>query len=194
MVSFLLEHKLTILIATEIMFWILASLALLLRYWFRMKKASFAVFIILIISQLAVLCIGILDYMIGGTLSQFHIVIIILLLYGLIFGKSDFQNLDRWIQRKVAQMKGEPIPDFSEAPQKHLYGKEHAKAERKRFYKHLLIFVIAHICFAIIGAVVNPNLAKPIADISNIWFKILIIDFLWSFSYTIFPKKEKVKN
>lgn len=194
MISFLLEHKVTFLIASEVIFWVFVSLALLLRYWFRLKKASLAAFIILILNELAVFLIGVLDYIEIGTISQFQILIIIFILYSLIFGKSDFKKLDRWIQKKVARMKGEPIPDFGEAPKRALYGKEHAKEERKGFYRHFIIFVAAQICFAIILKFVPMTSTNLIAGISNIWTKVLIIDFIWSFSYTIWPKKKKASS
>lgn len=191
MISFILEHKVTFLIASEVIFWVFVSLALLLRYWFRMKKASLAAFIILILNELAVFLVGVLDYIAIGMISQFQILIIIFILYSIIFGRSDFKKLDRWIQKKVAQMKGEPIPDFGEKPKRQLYGKEHAKEERKGFYKHFLIFVVAHIGFALLLAFVKTDDNNLIGGISNIWTKILIIDFIWSFSHTIWPKKEK---
>ncbi len=191
MISFLLENKVIFLMASEVIFLVFVSLALLFRYWFRLKKASLAAFIIVILNELAVLVIGVLDYIEVGTFSQFQMIIVIFIIYALIFGKSDFKKLDRWIQKKVARMKGEPIPDFGEEPARQLYGKEHAREERKGFYKHLLLFVVVHICFAILFAFVKLDDNNLLAGISNIWTKVLIIDFIWSFSYTIWPKKEK---
>lgn len=191
MISFLLEHKIAVLIASEVIFFVFAGLALLLRYWFRLNKASLAALIIVILNELAVLLLGVMDYIQLGTISLFQILIIIFIIYALLFGRSDFKKFDRWIQKKVAQMKGEPLPDFGEEETKPLYGKEHAKEERKNFYKHLLIFAVAHGAFAILSTFIEFGEHHVFADISNVWVKILIIDFIWSFSYTIWPKKEK---
>ena len=191
MISFLLNHKIEVLIASEIIFFVFVGLALLLRYWFRLKKASIIAFIIVILNELAVFAIGVFDYIEVGTFSQFQMLIIIFIIYAILFGKSDFKKLDRWIQKKVAKLKGEPIPDFGEESKRKLYGKEHAKEERKGFYQHLIIFVIAQICFFLMLHFIPMENTDLIAGISNVWTKVLIIDFIWSFSYTIWPKKEK---
>ncbi|TKC14916.1 hypothetical protein [Robertmurraya kyonggiensis] len=208
MITFFLEHKIAFLIVSEVIFWVFVVLALLFRYWFRMKKASFLAFIILILEELAVFFFGVLDYIYVGTFSSFQVIIVIFILYGIIFGKSDFKKLDRWIKKKVAHIKGETLPIDEEDIRGDAYGKEHAKQERRNFYGHFLTFIMLHIIFAILFGYVPESFFNiplpqgiegisktsnhnPIASISNIWTKILIVDFIWSFSYTIFPKKEK---
>lgn len=208
MITFLFDHKLAFLIVSEVIFWVFVVLALLFRYWFRMKKASLVAFIILILEELAVLFFGVLDYIQVGTFSSFQVIIIIFIIYGLIFGKSDFKKLDKWIKKKVAHIKGETLPVEVEDTRGALHGKEHAKQERRNFYGHFLTFIMAHIIFAIlfgfvpesffnmplpqeIEGIIKTSNHNPISSISNIWTKILIIDFIWSFSYTVFPKKEK---
>lgn len=208
MITFLLEHKIAFLIISEVIFWVFVVLALLFRYWFRMKKASLVAFIILILEEIAVLFLGVLDYIHMGTFSSFQVIIVIFIIYGLIFGKSDLKKLDRWIKKKVAHLKGETLSIVDEDTRGDIYGEEHAKQERQNFYGHFLTFVMAHIIFAIlfgfvpdslfsiplphgIEGIIKTSNHEPIASISNVWTKILIIDFIWSFSYTIFPKKEK---
>lgn len=213
MIPFVVEHKVAFLIGSEVIFWVFVSLALILRYWFRLKKASFVAFIILILNEVMVFLIGVFDYLDTGTFSSFQILIVAFILYALIFGKKDFKKLDHWIQKKVARFKGEEsIPVFDDDPKQNLYGKEHAKLQRRNFYIHFLIFVAAHIVFALLfGFIPDSILNVPIpewlanlnigstrtnefnviAGISSIWTKILLIDFIWSFSYTIWPKKEK---
>ncbi|WP_376845772.1 hypothetical protein [Camelliibacillus cellulosilyticus] len=212
MMAFIIEHKVAILIASEVIFWLFVGLALILRYWFQLKKASLIAFIIVIINEIAVFLIGVFDYLDTGAFSSFQILIIVFVLYSLIFGKKDFQKLDHWIQKKVARLKGESLPVFEDDPKQNLFGKAHAKMERKHFYQHLIFFIAAHLACAIIFGFVPssvlsfsmPEWVKALdlgivktdninifSGISSLWAKILLIDFIWSFSYTIWPKKEK---
>ncbi|GGA36565.1 hypothetical protein GCM10007416_06860 [Kroppenstedtia guangzhouensis] len=205
--EFVLDHKWYFFIAGEVIFWGSLIGFLLLRYAFNLIKLSKYLIFLWLLSDLWLATIGVLDYMRTGHLNQFQIIIGIALIYALTAGKKDFKRLDRWIQRKVAVWKGEEPPKSDDKPERRLYGKEHAKSERKKFYVHFFLFVAAHFAFALFFDYVPSEVVKwlrhldvnfslndeseSISRISAIWVKVLIIDFIWSFSYTIWPKKEK---
>lgn len=74
---------------------------------------------------------------------------------------------------------------------------EHARKERTEWYYHLLLFVVVQtivqlmLWFTPIEAVdlkvFGPDpekAARRLSYVRNLWFVILIVDFVWSFSYT----------
>lgn len=92
------------------------------------------------------------------------------------------------------------------------YGAEHAKAERKYFYIHLMIFILVHILFVFLFGLVPEKelpsgsyllhlkewfltketgyyMNESVNSISGVWVTALIVHAIWAFSYLIFPKK-----
>ncbi|WP_166703453.1 DMT family transporter [Bacillus albus] len=95
-----------------------------------------------------------------------------------------------------------------------LYGKEHARLERRYFYKHTGIFILAQLLFIfVIGLVPAQELPsgsyilhmkewilnkqigfyqnETVNTILNVWASILMIHFIWAMSYILFPKKKR---
>lgn len=102
-----------------------------------------------------------------------------------------------------------------EKEEKKKYGRLHAREQRRGWYLHLLLFLIAHFVFATlfgwktasgIGGWVEtwidtwnapelfPFRKEEVNQISRIWTLILLIDGINSFYYTIFPKQKKHMN
>lgn len=213
MIEFVLDYKWYFFIAGEIIFWGSLIGFLMLRYAFNLKKLSKYAVVLWLASDLWLVTIGILDYIRSGTIDRFQIIIVIIVIYALTAGKKDFKRLDRWIQKKVAHWKGQAAPEFDDEFGQRLNGKEYAKSERKKFYVHFLIFIGIHVCFILffgydpssllelirdLDALDKENSSKQvvklingISGISAIWSLILVIDFVYSFSYTIWSKKER---
>ncbi|QKY71245.1 hypothetical protein [Lentibacillus sp. CBA3610] len=213
MIEFIIDYKWYFFIAGEIIFWGSLIGFLMLRYAFNLEKLSKYAIVLWLASDLWLVTIGILDYMRSGTFDRFQIIIVIFVIYALTAGKKDFRRLDRWIQRKIARLKGDEVSEIDGGSERHLYGKEHAKSERKKFYGHFLIFVAIHVGFIFflgyhpsslvelihnLDAIDKDDSLKQVtklisgtSGISAIWTLILVIDFLWTFSYTIWPKKVK---
>ncbi|MFC7372480.1 hypothetical protein ACFQPF_12445 [Fictibacillus iocasae] len=206
--DFILTYKWQFLIAAEILFWLFLVSFLVLRYWFKLHKISALFFILFIVNDLWIATMAFFDYQKTGQFSAYQFVIIIFILYAFTYGKSDFKKLDRFIQVKVAQLKGEPVPEFQTAPK--LYGRELAKQERKHFAIHLAIFCIAHLAFFFLFGLhdqlsehlslqeiynskegLYPFNNTAINNLSRIWGIILLVDAIISLSYTVFPKEEK---
>ncbi|MGF9765263.1 DMT family transporter [Bacillus albus] len=95
-----------------------------------------------------------------------------------------------------------------------LYGKAHARLERRYFYKHAGIFILAQLLFIfVIGLVPAQELPsgsyilhmkewilnkqigfyqnETVNTIVNVWTSILMIHFIWAMSYILFPKKKR---
>ncbi|ADY24355.1 hypothetical protein P4U05_12275 [Bacillus paranthracis] len=213
--NFILENKWTFLIMAEAIFWISIICFLLLRYWFEFKKLSIAFFILFIVNDLWIATMGFFDYLNTGKFSNYQLIIVIIIVYALTYGKTDFRKLDAFIQKKVAKWKGNPIPELPNV--KKLSGKEHAKMERKHFSIHLLIYIVAHVVLVSIFGLSDqltdihsiwntlvtwfeekqphfPSNNIAFNNLSRVWSLILAIDAVISLSYTFFPKKGTSKN
>ncbi|WP_148436756.1 2TM domain-containing protein [Gracilibacillus timonensis] len=70
------------------------------------------------------------------------------------------------------------------------YGKARARKERKKWYRHLLSWFIGG---GILGSMIlymnHYSQTEALVQILFLWSFILVIDFVVSFSYTLFPKK-----
>ncbi|MCM3719048.1 hypothetical protein [Fictibacillus phosphorivorans] len=209
--EFILDHKWTFLIIAEVIFWVSTLSFLIVRYWFNLKKLSTVFFVLFILNDLWIATMGYFDYLRTGEFATYQTIITIALVYALLFGKSDFKKLDHFIQRKVAKWRGLPEPEVETI--KPLYGKEHAKQERKNFLGHILLFsavqVLFYFLFGLSDAVSSTSLDTMFEEwydqeesnlfynndtankITRVWALILAIDFIISMSYTLFPKKEK---
>lgn len=209
--DFILDNKWAFLMLAEVIFWVSTLSFLIVRYWFNLNRLSIAFFVLFIVNDLWIATMGYFDYMRTGEFSAYQIIILIVIAYAFLYGKSDSQKLDIFIQRKVAKWRGLPEPEIASI--KPLYGIEHAKQERKNLYGHLLIFsavqVLFFFMFGLSDAVPTIQLDTLFQEwydqketdlfykndtannITRIWALILAIDFVISMSYTIFPKKEK---
>ncbi|MFS0875031.1 hypothetical protein [Solibacillus isronensis] len=208
--DFILDYKWFFLITAEVVFWVCAIAFLLLRYWFQLKKLSLVVFVIFIVNDLWIALLAYFDYQRTGEFSIYQIIIVIIIVYAMTFGKSDFKKLDAFIKRWVAKRRGEPI-DESIQPVK-LYGKAYALQEWKQFAGHFVVFVLVHIGFAIAVGFSDSLQQTPLNELfgtwfdgeksnfpfdneginkfSHVWLLILAIDFVITLSYTLFPKKK----
>ncbi|MFP3670809.1 hypothetical protein SB717_37630, partial [Priestia sp. SIMBA_032] len=79
----------------------------LLRYGFRLKKASFIMGIVLLVNEVFILTLGAVDYYQTGKFSNFQIITVIILLYAVFYGKKDLKKLDIFAQKLVAKWRNE---------------------------------------------------------------------------------------
>ncbi|KAA0774296.1 hypothetical protein DT250_07920 [Bacillus sp. AR2-1] len=201
--SILAEYRWYFLIGAEIVFWLSASGFFLLRYGFRLKKASFIMGIVLLVNEVFILTLGVVDYYQTGKFSNFQIITVIILLYAVFYGKKDLKKLDMFAQKLVAKWRNEPAPIMEEHVE--LTGMAYAKQEIKNWLLHLVLFVVVHIFFFFLygfvpfeqwhnwletGIVLNEKASR----VSQVWAIILFVDTVISFSYVLFPKKEKEKE
>lgn len=74
------------------------------------------------------------------------------------------------------------------------YGPEHARCEREGWYRHLLAWSIGSILlFGMSWLVGDPATTDSLLGRAALWSFILAIDFVWSFSYTLWPRKSKTQ-
>ncbi|ENQ3105930.1 hypothetical protein SAMN04488168_11344 [Bacillus sp. 491mf] len=197
--NLLTEYRWAFLIGAEIVFWSAAISFFLLRYAFQLRKASFIVGIVLLLNELFILTLGVIDYYETGEFSQFQIIIVIILLYAVFYGKKDLRKLDLRIQRMIAKWRGEALPVIEEPVE--LTGWAHTKQELLHWGPHFIVFAGVHIVFFFLyGLVPLENISSWDADIflnetanrvSKVWRLVFGVDTLITLSYVIFPKKKK---
>ncbi|MDM5190740.1 hypothetical protein QUF99_26440 [Bacillus sp. DX4.1] len=198
--SVLAEYRWFLLIGAEIVFWVTAISFFLLRYGFRLRKASFVAGIVLLLNEVFILTLGVMDYYETGQFSNFQIIVVVILLYALLYGKKDLKKLDHRMQRLVAKWRNEPLPIIEEPAE--LTGWAYAKQELGQWGLHLALFVAIHLIFFFMyglapfeqwtnwlekGIVLNEAANR----VSQVWGVVFLVDTVITFSYVIFPKKEK---
>ncbi|MBY6037693.1 hypothetical protein KUV80_13565 [Fictibacillus nanhaiensis] len=209
--DFVLDNKWAFLILAEVIFWVSTLSFLIVRYWFNLKRLSLIFFILFLVNDLWIATMGYFDYLRTGEFSAYQIIILIVIAYAFLYGKSDFRKLDGFIQRKVAKWRGLSEPEL--VHQGSLHGMEHAKQERKNMYAHFVVFFTVQLLFFFMfgfsDEVRNIKMDTFFSEwyqqaetslfyrndtannITRIWALILMIDIVISLSYTLFPKKEK---
>ncbi|MGG0274644.1 hypothetical protein [Bacillus rhizoplanae] len=197
--NILIEYRWAFLIGAEVVFWSATISFFLLRYAFQLRKASFVAGIVLLLNELFILTLGVIDYYETGEFSQFQVIIVIILLYAVFYGKKDLRRLDLRIQRFIAKRRGEALPIIEESVE--LTGWAHTKQELFHWGIHFVLFAGTHIVFFFLyGLVPLENIASFDADVflneianrvSKVWRIVFFVDTLITLSYVIFPKKKK---
>ena len=211
--AFLLSYQWQIFIALEILSIISLLLFGLFRYFFGRSRLSFFFIIGFIVLLALEALLGYWVYQVTGEISTFLIIITIFVLYACTFGIYDFLKLDRWMRRKIGEWRGVElltekdyrILERSKDP-KHI-----AKKYRLSAMIHLIIFVVVQAIFWLYGTDSlsealgylidlswielgtyehSPYPNETIYIIGMIWSIVFAIDFIYSWSYTIFPAKE----
>ncbi|GFN32981.1 hypothetical protein [Paenibacillus xylaniclasticus] len=210
MLDFITDYRWYFLLIAEGVFWITLLTAIVLKYWFDQSKAAFFTFVITLVNELWILFLGIVDVNQMSQLSGFQIIIVIILLYTLFFGKHQLKRVDRFLSRMVARIKKMPPPVHKDAVK---YGKDKAIEEFKQFGLHVIMFLTAHAIFyaflyfgnrdqfpALFGQWIpwlreQFQLNEALVQMNKIWSALLLLDAVISISYLIFPKKsDELKN
>ncbi len=172
-----------LIIACEIGFWVFVIAGLVARYLLKKKTLGLVFLFCTPLIDLLLLIFTLFDLKNGATADMFHGLAAIYIGASISWGRQMIQWADRQFVYRFAG---------GEKPVKRkLYGKELAREERRGWYRHFLAWTIGGSLLAFMILYIN-NLeqTKALAQILFGWTIVLIIDFLISFSYTIFPKKE----
>lgn len=214
MANALVQYQWEIFITAEILS--LASLLLFgtVRYLFGKRRFSLfflALFLLLLILE-AVLAVFI--YQETGEISNFLLVIVIFVIYACTFGIFDFMKLDRWMRKKIGGWRG---VDLLSAKDRRIMARQKdpkyvAMKYRWSATAHLTVFSVVQLIFWLHGtdglnemafyvtdlswigtenASETPYANETIYGISMVWGIVFIIDFIYSWSYSLFPSKPK---
>lgn len=170
-------------VACEIAFWIVIVLGLVTRYIFKRKRLGLFFLALTPVIDLVLLIVTGIDLSNGAVATQAHALAAIYIGVSIAYGKSMIQWADERFQYYFLKQGSKPIQR---------YGMEHAKHQVKGWLLHLLAYLIG---VGLLGLIIfwidDFSRTEVMGQTIRVWSVILGIDFLISFSYLIWPKKEK---
>ncbi|SFE81139.1 hypothetical protein SAMN05216378_4154 [Paenibacillus catalpae] len=174
----------SVIIGCEIAFWVFVLAGLACRYLLRRKRLGAVLLACTPVVDLVLLAATAIDLHQGGEASFVHGLAAIYIGVSIAFGS----RMIRWADVRFAhRFAGGPPP----AP-KVKTGKEHARNERTGWLLHLLAwFIGCALLYGIILWINDENRTASLLSVIQKWSIILAIDFLISFSYTMWPRKPK---
>ncbi|MEN2467014.1 hypothetical protein [Ornithinibacillus sp. FSL M8-0202] len=212
--DFILRYQWEIFILAEVLSLIFILLFGVTRYVANKRKLSLGFLFLFIVLLFLEAALALFVYKETGEISTFQIVITIFVIYACTFGISDFKKLDRWMRLKIGSWRGTELLTEKDkyVMQKQKDPKYIAKKYRISSIIHLLVFIIVQLIFLnysldnwnqvlpylqdlswigteIIGE--TPYANETLYGISMVWGLVFIIDFIYSWSYTIFPSKQR---
>ncbi|GAA1264659.1 hypothetical protein GCM10009665_62550 [Kitasatospora nipponensis] len=175
-----------VIVGCEAAFWVLLAAALLLRYGAGMPRLSTALLLALPAVDLLLFAACTVDLARGAAPTTAHGLAAVYLGTSVAFGP----HLVRWADSRLAHRFGGPPP--TRAPRT---GPEHAAHERRTWLRHLLAWAIGGILILLDTAVAGgPHRSGPLMGLAATWTAVLVVDFLWSFSYTLFPRGPRTRS
>ncbi|MEK4026201.1 hypothetical protein [Sporosarcina sp. FSL W7-1283] len=181
------------------------------RYFFNKPRLSIMFIFFFLFMVILEGLLGLYVYHQTGEISTFQIVVTVFIIYAFTFGIFDFIRLDRWMRRKIGTLRGVELLSDKDYKiiERNNNPKYIAKKYRKSSYIHLFIFVTVQAILWIIGTESIAEIKMYLSDFSwiekgvakespypndvtfgigIIWGIVFIADFIYSWSYTLFPK------
>lgn len=212
--NILLKYQWEIFIAIEIISFVSLLLFGIIRYFLGKRKVSLQFLLLFILLLIIEAALAVVIYQETGEISTFQIVVTIFVVYACTFGIADFKKLDRWMRLKISNIrkvdllteKDRAIMDRQKDP------KYIARKNRRSSMIHLVLFLGVQAVFWWYGTKdfrmmldylfdlswmgtenveETPYANETVYQISTVWAVVFAVDFIWSWSYTIFPEKTK---
>lgn len=212
--QFLVNYQWEIFITIEILSLVSLLLFGFLRYGLNKRKLSVIAIVAFLVFLIIEALLGILIYQETKEISSFQIIIGIFVIYACTFGIFDFIKLDRWMRKKVGEWRR--MEFLTEKDYVILKRQKDPKYLAKKYRLtstiHLFIFIVGQSILWMYGtenfdemlsfltdfswveagtAEASPYANEMMFSIGMIWGIVFIVDFIYSWSYTIFPGKSK---
>ncbi|ABO66871.1 MULTISPECIES: hypothetical protein [Geobacillus] len=172
-----------LIVACEVLFWVFVVSGLFTRYVLKWKMISVCLFSCTILADLILLVVSVVDLAHGQTAKLSHALAAVYISVSVVYGRRMIQWADNQFAHLFLKM-----PKPKKAP---LFGKEHAKQEREGWYRHLGAWAIGQaILWGMVWFADDVSKAQQLLVMAGRWTLVLVIDFVWSFSYTLWPRKE----
>lgn len=173
-----------VIIACEIGFWVFVLLGLIVRYIGKRRTLGMALLLMTPLIDVLLLAFTVIDLRGGAEASLFHGLAAVYIGVSLAFG----HNMIRWADVRFAyRLASGPAP--TKSPK---YGKPHAEHERRGWFRHLLACAIGSaVLYVLILLVGDSGKTEPLGQWIRFWGLILLVDFLYSFSFTLWPRRAK---
>lgn len=171
-------------IGCEIGFWVLVLAGLASRYLLRMKTLGAILLLLTPVVDLVLIIATVIDLRGGAVATTIHGISAIYIGVSIAYG----HKMIAWADVRFAhRFAGGPAP---EPRPKH--GPEHARYERRMWFHHLLAWIIGGlVLLGMIWYVDDASRTESLQGILRIWSIAIVVDFLYSFSFSIWPKKAK---
>jgi hypothetical protein len=171
-----------LIITCEVGFWILVLCGLIARYIFRKRRIGGLLLLLTPVVDLLLLITTVIDLHNGVVATPLHGLAAIYIGVSLTFGHKMISWADERFSHCFANG---PMP--IKQPKK---GREHALYERKSWYTHLLAWSIGSLLlYGMVLFVKDNSKTDSLFQTIQMWGIILFIDFLYSFSFTLWPRK-----
>ncbi|MDK8181811.1 hypothetical protein [Paenibacillus sp. UMB4589-SE434] len=174
-----------LILACEIGFWVFILLGLFVRY--KLKQPTLGAVLLLCTPIIDVLLIvfTVIDLRNGAEANVFHSLAAVYVGATIAFGKSMVQ----WADNRFIHLFGDGFQRPAQ-PSRQTHPSR-AKKERLGWYRHVLAWAIG---IALLGSIIwivdRPTATDTMLGTARSWTVILLIDFIWSFSYTLWPKEK----
>lgn len=171
-------------VVCEIAFWAFVLAGLIARYPMRRPGLGIILLVMTPIVDLVLIVATVVDLRAGATANFFHGLAAVYVGVSVAFG----HKMIRWADERFAhRFAGEPPPELISR-----YGSEHARRERASWYRHLIAWAVGSSLLLVMTLLVGePATTESLLNKAVLWVFILAIDFIWSFSYTLWPRQEK---
>lgn len=212
--NWMLDYQWEIFIVLEILSVLSLTAFGILRYWFMKPRVSVLLIVLFLLLLILEAALGLLIFRETGKISTFQIVITVFVLYAVTFGIFDFLKLDRWMRRKIGGMRGvDLLSDKDRAViEKNKDPKYIAGKYRMTSIIHTIVFLTGQGILWSMGTDSFSEAGKYLTDFSWIeagdaeyspyssdvtfsigmlWALVFAVDFIYSWSYTVFPSKKK---
>lgn len=171
-------------IGCEIGFWVLVLAGLAARYLLRQKTLGAALLLLTPVVDLILIVATVIDLRNGASATIMHGISAIYIGVSIAYG----HKMIKWADVRFAHRFAggpQPVPNPKHGP-------EHASYERRMWFYHLLAWAIGSlVLLGMIWYVDDPSRTESLLRILRIWSIAVGIDFLYSFSFTLWPKKAK---
>ncbi|MEW6635793.1 MAG: hypothetical protein AB1425_03160 [Actinomycetota bacterium] len=172
-------------VVCEVAFWVLVVTGLAVRYLGGRRLLGAALLAMTPVVDVVLIVATVVDLRAGASVGFFHGLAAVYVGVSVAFG----HRMIRWADERFAhRFAGGPPP---QRPPK--YGREHARYERGGWYRHLLAWCIGSaLLVGMAWLVGDPEASEALLGKAVLWACVVAIDFVWSFSYTLWPRRAKV--
>jgi hypothetical protein len=174
-----------VMIGCEVGFWVFLLGGLAVRYLLGLRRLGAALLVGVPLVDLVLLVVTALDLRAGATARWEHGLAAVYLGTSVAYGHQMITWADRKFARRFAAQPA-PVPDQPR------FGAAHARRERRGWLRHALAWAVGcGLLLAAIAVVGTPARTAALWGWIGKWTLVLGVDFLWSFSYTVWPRKPK---
>jgi hypothetical protein len=168
-------------IATELAFWLILVSGLVTRYMLRRPRLGMAFLVATPVVDLALLAATTIDLRSGGEASLPHALAAVYVGVSVAWG----QRMVHWADVRFANRFAGGAPP--ERPPR--TGRRHAARERREWLRHLTAWATGTSLLGL-GVLLVGDLdrTRALVNVVALWTLVLTVDFLISFSYTLWPR------